>query len=126
MTPKKFLLIFAFQWIFLALLKGYFYKVQIFSNPGLQQVVFWAAIVIIVAALVRRFGPISFLEAFILVFVWTLVDLLLDVIILNMFTGLSIFTTSFYWFGILTMDVVILLFHKKRHIHIRQQLHAHH
>lgn len=126
MTPKKFLLIFILQWLFFALLKSWFFKYQIFSNPGLQQVVFWAAIIIITAALARRFGPITFLEAFILAVVWTLGDLLLDLIIVTPFTGLAIFSASQYWFGFLVMDVSLLVLHKMRHIHVRHQLHAKH
>jgi hypothetical protein len=126
MTPKKFLVIFILQALFFALLKGYFFQHQIFDNPGLQQVVFWAVIIIITAALARRFGPITFLEAFILVVVWTLGDLLLDLIIVTPFTGLSIFSASQYWFGFLVMDAALMVLHKMRHIHMRHQMHAKH
>jgi hypothetical protein len=126
MTPKKFLLIFILQWLFFTLLKSWFFENQIFANQGLQQVVFWSAIIIITAALVRRFGPITFLEAFILVVVWTLGDLLLDLIFTTPFTGMAIFYTSQYWFGLLVMDVSLLVLHKMRHIHVRHQMHAHH
>jgi len=126
MTLKKFLLIFVLQWLFLALLKGWFFRYQIFANQGLQQLVFWAVTLIIAAALVRRFGPISFLEVFALAVVWTLGDLLLDLILLSPYAGISIFFTVQYWVGLGIMDVSAAVFHKKLHIHIRQQQQAHH
>jgi len=126
MTLKKFLLIFVLQWLFLALLKGWFFRHQIFANSGLQQLAFWAAIIIIAAALVRRFGPISFLEVFALVVVWTLGDLLLDLIFVSPYAGVSIFSSFQYWTGMLVMIIAIAVCHKKRHIHIRQQQQAHH
>jgi hypothetical protein len=126
MTLKKFLLIFVLQGLFLALLKSWFFTHQIFANPGLQQLAFWAATIIIAAALVRRFGPISFLEAFLLAVVWTLGDLLLDLIFVSPYAGVSIFSSYQYWMGLLVMIIAVAVFHKKRHIHIRQQQHAHH
>ena len=125
MTPKKFLVIFFLQWLVLALLKAGFFKYQIFANAGLQQLVFWATTVVVTAALVRRFGPISFLEAFIAAVAWTLGDLFLDLIFVSLYAGLSIFSTVQYWAGILIMAVTIMVCHKKRHIHVRNQQ-AHH
>ena len=125
MTPKKFLLIFFLQWLFLAVLKSLFFKYQIFANAGVQQTVFWAATIIITAALVRRFGPITFLEAFIVATAWTLGDLLLDLILVSAYAGLAIFFTSQYWAGLLLMIVTIMVGHKMRHIHIRHQAHHH-
>ena len=126
MTPKKFLLIFFLQWLFLALLKGLIFKYQIFANAGLQQLAFWAATIIITAALARRFGPISFLEAFIVVIAWTLGDLLLDLILLSPYAGLSIFSGMEYWSGLFIMIASIMVCHKKHHIHIRRQMQGHH
>jgi len=126
MTPKKFLLLLFAQWIILALLKAWFFNSQIFGNPGFQQIVYWLLTAAIVAALIRRFSHISFLEAFFVVFAWTLFDLLLDLLLLTPFTGLSIFSGAEYWWGIVIMAASILLFHKKRHLKIRHDLHAHH
>jgi hypothetical protein len=126
MTPKKFLLLLFAQWLILALLKAWFFNSQIFGNPGLQQIVYWLLTAAIVAAMVRRFGHISFFEAFFLVFSWTLFDLLFDLLLLSPYTGVSIFSGMEYWWGIVILVASIMLFHKKRHIKIRNDLRAHH
>ena len=126
MTPKKFLLLLFAQWLILTLLKAWFFHSQIFGNPGLQQIVFWLLTAVVAAALVRRFDHISFFEAFFVVFSWTVLDLLLDLLLLSPYTGLSIFSAPEYWWGFVIMIASILLFHKKRHIKVRHDLHAHH
>jgi hypothetical protein len=126
MTPKKFLLLLFVQWLILALLKAWFFNTQIFSNPGFQQIVYWILTAVIIAALVRRFDYISFLEAFLVVFFWTLLDLLLDLVLLSPYIGLSIYSSAEYWWGLVIMIVSIMVFHKKRHIKIRHDLRAHH
>jgi hypothetical protein len=126
MTPKKFLLLLFVQWLVLALLKAWFFNSQIFSNPGFQHIVYWILTAVIIAALIRRFDHISFLEAFLVVFSWTLLDLLLDLVLLSPYTGLSIYSGAEYWWGIVIMIVSIMVLHKKRHIKIRHDLRAHH
>lgn len=110
----------------MALLKAWFFGSQIFANPGLQQIAYWVLTGIIVAALVRRFNHITFLEAFILAIVWTLFDLLFDLVLLSPYTGLSIFSASEYWWGLLIMVAAIMALHKKHHIKIRHELRAKH
>jgi hypothetical protein len=126
MTPKKFLLITLLQTVLFGIVKVWFLKYQIFANPGLQQIVFYVLTGIIAAALVRRFGPVTFLEVFLVVFVWTALDLLFDLIFVTPFIGLVLYATLEYWWGLFTMDAVLLVFHKMRHVHIRHQLHARH
>ena len=126
MTPKKFLFITLLQFILLGLVKAWFFKYQIFANEGFQEIVFYVLTGIIAAALVRRFGPITFLEVFFLLIVWTGLDLLLDLVLVSPFTGLAMFGILEYWWGLFVMDAVMVIFHKKRHIHIRRQLHAKH
>ncbi len=126
MTPKKFLLLLFVQWLVLALLKAWFFNSQIFSNPGFQQTIYWILTAAITAALIRRFEHINFLEAFFVIIAWTLLDLLLDLIVLSPYTGVSIYSAPEYWWGIVVMVTSILLFHKKRHIKVRHDLRAHH
>lgn len=126
MTIKKFLLLFLLQWVILTFLKAWFFKNQLFANPGLDQLFYWFATVVVVAALVRRFDYISFLEAFLVFIVWTLGDLLLDLVLLSPFTGLSMYAAGEYWWGIFFMDAALMVFHKKKHIKIRHDLQAHH
>jgi hypothetical protein len=126
MTPKRFIIILFSQWLVFALLKAWFFDSRIFSNPGVQQVVYWLLTAVIVAVLVRRFEHINFLEAFIVVCTWTFVNLLLDLIFLSLHTGLSIFSSPEYWWGFVVMDVSIIFLHKKKHIKVRHDLHARH
>lgn len=125
MTPKKFLAFFFLQWLLLALLKAWFFKYEIFANAGLQQVAFWLATAAVVAAIVRRFGTITFFEAFFVVFVWSLGNLLLDLLLLSPSTGLSIFSSTQYWWSFAVLIAAIMLFHKKHHIKIRHEQAAH-
>jgi hypothetical protein len=112
------------QWLILALLKAWFFNSQIFESAGLQQIVYWLLVIAVMAAIARRFGIINFLESFFLVFVWTLQNLLFDVLFLSPFTTMRIFYVPWYWWGYFAAIASILLFHKKRHIHVRHEMHA--
>jgi hypothetical protein len=126
MTPKKFIFLTLLQFLLLGFVKAWFFKYQVFENAGLQQVVFYLVTGIIAAALVRRFGPITFLEVFVVLFVWLALDLLLDLILISPFVGLGMYAQLQYWWGFFTMGVVILIFHKMNHVHKRHLLHAKH
>ncbi len=123
MTPKKFVFFIFLEWLLLATLKVEFFKYDFFANPGIEQIVFWILIAVITAAFVRRFGPISFLESFLVNFVWSFSGLLLDLLLLTPYLSLSIFASKAYWFGFVFMNIAIFLFHKKLHIHVREENH---
>lgn len=126
MTPKKFLSFFFIQWLLLALLKAAHFKFEIFANAGVQQIAFWIVTGLVMAAIVRRFGPITFLESFLVMFVWSFGGLLLDLLLLSPFTGLSMFTSSAYWTAFFIMNIAIFVLHKKNHIYVRNELHKQH
>ncbi len=126
MTLKKLFVYSVLQWVILALLKIWFFNSQIFSNYGLQELVFWAAVAAVAAAIVRRLGVLNFLEAFFLIIAWFLGDLLFDLLATSIYTGLSIFYNPAYWLGYAALAVAIIFFHKKRHIQVRKELHAKH
>jgi hypothetical protein len=123
MTPKKFFLYFLLQWIIWAVLKVWFFNYEVFSNQGVQEIVFWAAIIVATAAIVRRLGVISFLEAFFAFVVWSFGILLLDLLITTAYLGMGIFSSVPYWSTFIVFALAIFLFHKKRHLHIRKEMH---
>ncbi len=127
MTMKNLFLYSFLQWVFFSILKYLFFNYQILSNSGWQNILFWLLAAAISAAFARRFGVINFLEAIFLIIIWTLGDLLLDLMLLSIYTGLGIFSKVEYWVGFFVFGLSILFFHKKRHIHVRKLLaHSHH
>lgn len=124
MTSKKLALYTLYQFVILALLKVWFFNTVIFSNAGIQQIVFWIIVIIIGAALVRRFEVINFFESFFIIFIWVVGDAFFDLLITSRFTGLSIFAGQEYWVGAFFLGLSVFLFHKKRHLQVRHELHA--
>lgn len=124
MVAKNFFLHTVLLLIILTVIKIWFFHYEIFSNSGIQQIVFWLLCAAVAASFVRRFGLISYFEAIFIIIVWTLGGLLLDLLVTGIFTGLSIFSKTEYWAAFALMACVIFVFHKKRHIHIRHELHA--
>lgn len=126
MTIKKFIIFTILQWLLLVVLKVEFFKNQLLANKGLQEIVYWLLTAVVVSALVRRLGILNFLEAFFITFVWSILDLLLDLAITASFTGLDIFRQWQYWVGCGILILSVILFHKKRHVKLRQQMASKH
>jgi hypothetical protein len=124
MTRKNFILFSILQWLILAAIKYWFFTRQIFGNPGWQSIALWVLTGIIIVAIVRRFGVINYIEAFFLMFLWTVGNLFLDLALLSNYTGTSIFYKPDYWASLLVLNVGIFVFHKKRHVAVRHMLHA--
>ena len=124
MSIRGFLVLSFVQGVIFIFLKVWFFNNEIFANPGTQQTVFWLITGVVTAALVRRLAYLNFLEAFFIMFAWTVGDIILDFFITNYFTGPSIFHTSEYWISLLVLNGSLFAFHKKRHIAVRHELHA--
>lgn len=122
MTIKKFIIFTILQWLLLAFLKVEFLENQLLANKGLQDVVYWLLTAVVVSALVRRLGVLNFLEAFFVAVVWSVLDLLSDLVVTSGFTGLEIFRQWQYWVGCGILALSVIFFHKKRHIKIREQM----
>ena len=112
------------SWIILIPLKIWIFNNEIFANAGFEQLFFWAIICLVSISLVRRIGVINFFESFFVIFIWFVGGLFFDLVITSRFTGNSIFSKSEYWYGFLMLGLSVFLFHKKRHIHVRHELHA--
>lgn len=123
MTFKSFFIAAFVQWLLMAFLKVWFFNHQIFSDPGVQEVAFWLISAVIYAAIVRRMGIMNFFEAIFIAIAWVLGNLLLDLMLVSAYTGLQIFHSHQYWGGYVVMAAAIMLFHKKRHIQVRHELH---
>ena len=126
MTAKKFLLFLILQWVIFTFVKVWLFNTQVFASATLQNWFFWAIIAFVSVIFVRRFGIISYFECIFLLIMWVVVDLFLDLLITSSYTGLGIFKVSEYWFGYLAMILAVMIFHKKRHIAVRKELHAKH
>lgn len=101
MSFKKFFFFLILQWLVLAFTKWWFFNSVIFSNSGLQEVVYCAAACVFGAALIRRFGVINFFEAIFAASVWTVWNLILDFLLLAIYTTTAMFHEPAYWFGCL-------------------------
>ena len=126
MTPKKFALFFFIQLVALTFLKVWFFSNQIFLSSQTQGIVFLGIVAVFSVALVRRFGVIHYLEAVTIIITWAVLDSITDLLLTSNFTSLSIFSNLTYWLGFLVLALAIMFFHKKRHLHIRKELHAKH
>ena len=127
MTYTKLSIFSLLQWIFLALLKLAFFKGLIFGG-AFGNVLYWALTAVIVTAFVRRLGVINFLEAILVCFLWTVGNLLLDLLFVFHFTGSGMYKTWAYWIGLAVVLFFVFFFHKKRHVEIRHEhaAHGHH
>jgi hypothetical protein len=126
MTIFKFFGFFFLQWIIFSFAKIWLINTEVFANPTFQNIVYYFIIFLITTALFRRFGVITYIETVFALVFWVFVGLFFDLIITSNYTGLSLFKSSTYWIGLAVLIISALLFHKKRHIQIRKELHAHH
>jgi hypothetical protein len=121
MTRKTFFVTLFLQGLILTCLKVLFFKYFNYSDPN-SQVVFIAITIVPMVILVRALGIMSFIEAFLISIFWVLLGLLLDVLFTSSFIGASVFSQGVLWSGYIVIVVVVFVFHKKRHVHVRNQL----
>lgn len=126
MTIRSFFFITLLQWIFFTILKVYFLKYSLFGNVGLQILVFWGLVMVLSAAMVRRLGIINFFESVFIILVWVVGGMLVDLIVTSVYTTTQIFRNFPLWTAYGLEAFAIFAFHKKRHIIIRHEQHAHH
>ncbi len=125
MNLSRFFLITFFQWAFLLAMR-FFYFDGYFGQGSFAFYLYFFLVAFVSLVLVRRFGVISYFEAIFVCIFWLGFDLFLDLIITSGILGTRIFLAWELWVGYLVMVAVVFLLHKKRHIHIRKELHAHH
>ncbi|MBL8030361.1 MAG: hypothetical protein JNN11_03875 [Candidatus Doudnabacteria bacterium] len=125
MNLSRFFLITFFQWLFLLLLR-FFYFDGYLGQGNFAFYLYFLLIAFVTLVLVRRFGVISYFEAIFVCIFWLGFDLFLDLIVTSAILGTGIFLRWELWIGYFVMLAVVFLLHKKRHIHIRKEQHAHH
>jgi hypothetical protein len=125
MTIAKFFIIFFLQAVIFIALKVFFFDG--FDYQAMHwKLLYWGATVGLAIALVRSLGVLNYLESIFIAFMWVVFNLLFDVLITRPLAGVSIFTTQALWVGYGVMALAIFWFHRKRHIHVREKLHAKH
>lgn len=73
-------------------------------------------------ALVRRFGPINYFEAFLAIILWLIISLITDYLITATIVGREVFSDKHFWISYLVVLLAILFFHKKQHVEMRKAL----
>ena len=126
MHPQAFFLFTFLQFGILIPVRILFLGDHEFFSPILQNWLFWAINIVLSVAFIRRIGVLNFMEAFFIFLVWFLGGLFLDLLITSAFVRVPVFIQNTYWYGYLFMLFSIMLFHKKRHIHIRKEMYAKH
>lgn len=126
MTPKRLLVLTFTQLIIFIILKVWFFKFFQIDNVNLLFLYYWIATAVLAAAICRRFGHINYLEAIFVGFLWVILDIIFDFLITSLFVGVEIFAYWQFWVDYFFMAFFVLLFHKKRHVEIREQMSAAH
>ena len=109
---------FTFQ-VILALLKIFFIGSFDLDNKVVITL-FFALIIVVAIATVRRMGILNYLESFFLAAVWLLTALMVDYVITANFTSFDIYKTWYYWFTHLAVILTVLTFHKSLHVEVRK------
>jgi hypothetical protein len=125
MTFWKFILLSFLQWAILAGLKAWYFEQTILSGTT-GYLVYFVLTGAVVAAIIRRFGVINYLESILLLGLWVLGNIFLDLFITVNLAGLDLVGNWQYWVGTVVAGLSVFLFHKKRHIQIRKEQHHHH
>ena len=127
MTFKRLIIFLLLQWVALTVVKLIFYKYLQFDNAAVQFLWFAAVSGLIMAVLVRQLlGTINYLEAILVLVLVLVVNFFADALItINLF-GVNIFAAWYTWLGYLADILAVFLFHKKFHVHVREEMHKHH
>lgn len=125
MTIKRFLFISFLEWGLMLALK-FFYFGGYLGSGSFGGYFYFFLIALVTLILVRRLGIISYFEAIFTSVFWSCLFVFLDLIITSAFLGTQIFRVWQFWVGFFVMVFVIFFLHKKRHIHVRHELHAKH
>ena len=73
-------------------------------------------------ALVRRFGPINYFEAFLAMILWLILSLATDYLITVPIVGKEAYSDIHFWISYPVVLLAILFFHKKQHVEMRKAL----
>lgn len=71
-------------------------------------------------AVVRRFGPLNYFEAFLVIALWLIIALLSDYLVTANLAGKEIYSDGHFWWSYAVVVLAILIFHKKQHVEVRR------
>ena len=125
MTLKKLVILAILLWMLLVPVKIVFLNVLNTDNLVIE-ILLGVVFAVVTMGVVRRLGVLNFLEAMMVAVVWFIINLILDLFVLATTFGLQFFSHWQVWTGYVLSMVVIFFFHKKRHVHIRHELHEKH
>lgn len=119
MTPDQVLIKTAILQIILIILKVVFFS---FLNMDLWPIIFLYYVLVagLGIAVVRRFGPINYFEAFLLIIVWLFISLISDYLIVLSVAGAEVLRDVHYWLAYPVIILAILIAHKKIHVEVRR------
>lgn len=108
----------------LVVLKTVFFGYFTWEDTAALHYVYWGVAALLTPALVRRLGVITILEAMVVAVLWLVMEIIGDLIIAAPIAGWRVLVDSNFAIGYLIPPVIIFMFHKKRHVHVRKQLAA--
>jgi hypothetical protein len=83
---------------------------------------FWLIILVVTIANTRRLGVLNYLESFLIMGLWLFLALLFDMIVVAAVAGVDIYKHMYLWVSYLIIIGAVFLFHKKRHVELRNQM----
>lgn len=121
MTPAQLILKTLFMQVFLVIIKAIFFG---FLNIELLSVliIYYLLLAAAAIALIRRFGPINYFEAFLAMALWLVLSLASDFLITSTIIGREVFADSHFWWSYLVVLLAMLIFHKKQHVEVRKAM----
>ena len=125
MTFWRFIILSFLQWVLLVALKVWYFQ-NWFLSGTYSDAAYFVLVAGVVAAVVRRFGVINYLESFLIIGLWVVGDIFLDLFVTVNLAGVNLVGSWQYWVGAILVGVSVFLFHKKRHIQVRKEQHHHH
>ena len=83
---------------------------------------YFIVIALITIAIVRRFGPLNYLEAFLMMFIWFVVGIFVDIVVVVSLVSTDLYTNWLFWATQPAVLLTIFRFHKKLHVEARKAL----
>ncbi|MBL8031626.1 MAG: hypothetical protein JNK33_04870 [Candidatus Doudnabacteria bacterium] len=108
----------------LVVLKTVFFGFFTWEETALLHYIYWGVAAVLTPALVRRLGVITILEAIVVAVLWLVMEIIGDAIVAAPIAGWRVLVDPNFAIGYLIPPLVIFMFHKKRHVHVRKQLAA--
>lgn len=90
------------------------------SSNTLLLAIYYLVAAIIAMAVVRRLGVLNYLEAFMIAFIWLVITMGIDFLLVGRVLDESLWRNWHFWLSYLVLIVATIALHKKRHVEIRK------